>query len=459
MNPNPHPSPRIVLLLVTITSFMTAFMGSSLNIALPIIGKEFNSPALLLSWISTIYLVITAALLLPVGRFSDIKGRVKYYKLGILLFTAGSILSAFSPNTTFLLITRALQGFGSAFIFSTSTAILVSVFPVSQRGKALGITVAAVYTGLSSGPFLGGLITHYWDWRGIFIINAAIGIVLIVFTNIKFRYEWEELMNEKFDLSGSILYILMVIVFMLGLSTLPSKTGLIILISAVILSVVFYKSELKKEYPVFNLKLFGGNRTFTFSNIAALINYSATFAIGFLLSFFLQIVKGLSPQDAGIILITQPVVQAVFSPLSGKLSDKYEPQLVASTGMGILTIGLIVFVFLNPATDYFIVVLNLAFLGLGFALFSSPNVNAVMSSVEKKYYGVASSTLASMRLIGQMFSMGIVIVIFNIFIGHAKISISNQESFMSSSRTAFILFSVLSFFGIFASLSRGKIHK
>jgi MFS family permease len=176
------------------------------------------------------------------------------------------------------------------------------------------------------------------------------------------------------------------------------------------------------------------------------------------MSFYLQYVKNLTPQDAGIILITQPVLQALFSPIAGKLSDKTEPRFVASAGMFLLTIGLLFFCFLNAETSSVLIVSNLAMMGFGFALFSSPNVNAIMSSVEKKHYGVASSILASMRMIGQMLSMGIVIIIFNIFIGPEKISSVNQKNFLISSNTAFILFSVLCFVGIFASLSRGKIH-
>ncbi|HQJ45340.1 MAG TPA: MFS transporter, partial [Ignavibacteriaceae bacterium] len=209
----------------------------------------------------------------------------------------------------------------------------------------------------------------------------------------------------------------------------------------------------------FNINLFRSNKTFTMSNTAALINYSATFAISFLMSFYLQSVKMLNPEDAGIILITQPVIQALFSPISGRLSDKTEPGYVASAGMGLLTIGLIIFCFLAKNTSCVLIVANLAMMGLGFALFSSPNVNAIMSSVEKKYYGVASSTLASMRMIGQMFSMGIVIIIFSIFIGSEKISAANQDAFLTSLQTAFVLFSVLCFLGIFASLSRGKLKR
>jgi EmrB/QacA subfamily drug resistance transporter len=437
---------------------MTAFMGSALNIALPIIGIDFSASALMLSWLSTIYLLTSAALLLPIGKLSDIYGRTRFFKIGLILFTTGSFMCAFSPDATTLFLIRIIQGTGAAFIFTSSTALIVSSFPQSQRGRALGINIAAVYTGLSSGPFLGGIITHYWSWRWIFFVNSAIGFVLIVISFFYLKYELEDLRKEKFDYAGSIIYILSIILLMIGISLLPDVKGYLVLFVGLTMLVFFYFFESKLSTPVFDVMMFRRNKTFTFSNLAALINYSATFAIGFLLSFYLQSVKGLNPQDAGIILITQPIVQAIFSPLAGKLSDKIEPQIVASIGMSLLTIGLIFLCFLSPGMSIVLIIVNLALLGLGFALFSSPNVNAVMSSVEKKYYGVASSILASMRLIGQMLSMGLVIIIFTIYIGGERITQDNQVAFLESTRVAFIIFSLFSFAGIFASLSRGNIH-
>lgn len=455
---NTPPPSKLILLITTLTSFMTAFMGSSINIALPVIGKDFNAPAIILSWLSTAYLVTAAALLLPIGKLTDIYGRTKFFKLGISLFTAGSLLCGSAIDPSMLLIFRIVQGVGAAFIFSSSTALLVSIFPHSERGKVLGINTAAVYIGLSSGPFLGGMITHYLNWRGIFFINAIIGIVLIIITAVYLKHEWQEMLVQKYDYRGASVYIISIIMLMLSVSMFPKTAGFILLFISLCVFGLFYLIEIHAPHPILNAALFKENKTFTLSNLAALINYSATYAIGFLMSFYLQSVKVLSPQEAGTILITQPVVQALFSPIAGRLSDKTEPQFVASAGMTLLTIGLIVFWFLSPNTSYVLIIVNLAMMGFGFALFSSPNVNAVMSSVEKQYYGVASSILASMRLIGQMLSMGIVIVIFSVFIGSEKISPANQETFLTSARTAFILFSILCFIGIFASLSRGKIH-
>jgi EmrB/QacA subfamily drug resistance transporter len=448
-----------IILVTTVAAFMTAFMGSAINVALPIIGKEFKADAILLSWLSTSFIVTTAVLLIPVGKLSDIYGRARFFKLGIIIFTFFSLMSGLANSAPVLLIFRALQGVGSSMLFSTSTAILVSAFEAKERGKVIGINIASVYAGLSTGPFLGGIITHYLNWRYIFYITFIIGLISLFLMMIKIKDEWKEDVKEKFDTTGSLIFVFTLTIMMIGFTFLPTVYGFALLISGVIGLIIFLKMEDKRPYPMLNIKLFSSNRTYTFSNFAALINYSATFALTFLLSLYLQNVKMLSPQDTGIILVTQPVMMALFSPIAGRISDRIEPSKVASIGMGLLTVGLFVFIFLSPETGYTIIVINLAILGLGFALFSSPNTNAIMSAVEKRYYGIASSTLALMRLTGQMLSMGIVIVIFSVLIGKVQISPENQVSFLQSMRIAYIIFSILSLFGIFASLARGKIHR
>jgi MFS family permease len=215
---------------------------------------------------------------------------------------------------------------------------------------------------------------------------------------------------------------------------------------------------MKTTSPLLNMILFFYNAAFAFSNLAALINYSATFAVTFLMSLYLQYIKGFNPQHAGLILVSQPLIMAVFSPLAGRLSDRIEPRVVASIGMGFTAAGLFLFTSLHRETHLAFIVTGLVLLGFGFALFSSPNTNAVMSSIEKRFYGVGSATLGTMRLTGQMFSMGIAMVIFAIHIGSARITPEYYPQFLTSLRTGFIIFSSLCFGGIFASLARGKVR-
>jgi MFS family permease len=218
----------------------------------------------------------------------------------------------------------------------------------------------------------------------------------------------------------------------------------------------FIYIELKLAYPVMNIHLFKNNRVFAFSNLAALINYAATFAITFILSLYLQYIKGLTPKEAGTLLVTQPLVMMVVASFSGRMSDRHDPRILSSTGMAVITVGLIFLSFLDDATVTMYIIGSLVILGTGFGLFSSPNTNSIMSAVEKKFLGVASATVGTMRLTGQMVSMGIATMVMNVFIGNAKIIPSNHYLFIHSTRVIFVLFSFLCFIGVFASLARGK---
>jgi MFS family permease len=218
------------------------------------------------------------------------------------------------------------------------------------------------------------------------------------------------------------------------------------------------KWEKRTPSPIFEMDLFSKNKVFALSNLAALINYGATFSVSFFMSLYLQFIQGHTPQEAGIVLVSQPIMQAIFSPLAGRLSDRIEPRIIASTGMGLTALGLFLLTFLNQGTPVSFILVTLALLGFGFALFSSPNTNAVMSSVEKKFYGVASGTLGTMRATGMMFSMGMAMMIFAIFIGRAQISPASYPLFMKSMKVAFTISTGLCIAGIFASLSRGRVR-
>ncbi len=437
-------------------SFLAPFMSNSVNIALPSIGREFSADAVTLGWVASAYLLAAAIFLVPFGRLADINGRKKFFVWGILVYTVSSLLSALSPSILALIFFRILQGIGGAMIFGTGVAILTSVFPPGERGKALGINVAATYLGLSLGPVLGGLITQHLGWRSIFFVNVPLGLLVIVIVYWKLKGEWAEARGEKFDSSGSLLYGLALVGVMLGFSRLPQTRGVWLLLAGLVLAAGFAFYEIKTASPVLDIGLFRRNRVFAFSNLAALINYSATFAVGFFLSLYLQYLKGMSPQSAGLILIAQPVVMTLFSPFAGRASDKIEPRLVASIGMALSSGGLFLLAFLQANSSLVFIVGSLALLGFGFALFSSPNTNAVMSSVEKKSLSVAAATLGTMRLVGQMFSMGIAMMLFALYVGKVKITPANYDAFLHSVKTGFLIFSGLCFAGVFASLARGN---
>lgn len=449
---------RPALLVTTLGGFLIPFMGSSVNVALPTIGKEFSMDAILLSWLTVSYLLTAAMFLVPFGRIGDIHGRKRVFLYGFVIYTLSSVFSAIAPSPLFLIATRVLNGIGASMTFSTGVAILMSVYPLGERGKVLGINVAAVYSGLSCGPFLGGLLTHYLGWRSIFAVNIPLGSLIVILTIWKLKGEWTEAKGERFDVFGSVLLSATLVATMYGFSKLPGILGVSFVLSGVLGIFALIKWELRTENPLFNIDLFGKNRVFAFSNLAALINYSATFAVSFLMSLYLQFIKGMSPQEAGIVLVAQPIVQALFSPLAGRLSDRLEPRMVASIGMALTALGLLFFSFISQEATLLFIIGTLMLLGLGFALFSSPNTNAVMSSVEKKFYGVASGTLGTMRATGMMFSMGMVMVILAIYIGPTQITPSSYPLFLKSLKMIFAIFTVLCMAGIFASLSRGRVR-
>ncbi len=451
---------RIVLIISCMASFITPFLASSVTVALPTINSDFAvADQALLGWVVTGFLLSAAVFVVPFGRIADVFGRKKIFIIGMLVLIVSSLLCSISSSIYMLIASRAVEGLGSAMIFGTSVAMLTSVYPARERGKVLGINVAVVYLGLSIGPFLGGLITQYVGWRFIYAGTMIYALLIALLTLGKIKDEWRCAETEKFDIIGSLLYAAMLFSLMYGLSLIPILTGVYLLVMAATLMVIFFRWELRSKNPVLKIGVFRNNTVFAFSNLAALINYSATFGIAFLLSFYLQYIKGYGPQTAGLILVSQPVVQAVFSPFAGRLSDRVEPRIVASAGMGLCAIGLVLFTFLVPTTPLMMIIVSLIFMGLGFALFSSPNTNAIMSSVDKCDYGVASGMVSTMRLIGQMMSLGIATLIFTLFMGHVGISPGQQGLLMTSINVSFAIFAVLCVMGVGLSLARGNLKR
>ncbi len=447
---------KSVLLVATFAAFLTPFMGSAVNLALPAIGKDLNADAISLGWVISSFILSSAIFLLPFGKLADIIGRKKIFTAGIILFTLSTFLIIFTGSITSLIVFRVCQGISSAMIFGTSLAIITSVFPQGERGRAMGINITAVYFGLSSGPIIGGVLTQYFGWRSIFAFLVPFGLLSLYLIFKKMKTEWAEAHGEKFDWKGSLVYGVSLFSFMYGFSKLPSASGWIFLSGGVILAGIFLLIEKKTDNPVFDVRLILRNRVFAFSGMAALIHYSATSATGFFISLYLQYLKDLDARSAGLIMISQPVAMTILSPIAGKLSDRINPGVIASAGMGLTATGLIMLCFINSTTPTYLIVLLLLMMGIGFGLFSSPNSNAIMSSVEKRHLGVASGVVGTMRMIGQMMSMGIAMMLIAVYIGKNTINPETYPGLISAMRTGFIIFSILSVFGIFASLARNK---
>jgi MFS family permease len=445
------------LFVTAVSSFLTPYMASAVTVALPAIAREFDMSAVALSWVPLAYAMTAAVFLVPFGRAADLYGRWRFFKLGLLLHSVSTLVLTVAPSAVILLALRAIQGVGGAMLFCTSTAIVVAAFPASERGRVLGLNVAAVYLGLTLGPPSGGLLVELLGWRSIFFAAAALGLVALAIVYAKAFPEQIGASGQRYDTGGAVLYgvALLALAGALPLWPRPEAAGLL-LVAAIGLA-LFAWQEARTVEPLLDLRRFRGNTVFVFSNLAALIHYAATFALGFLLSLYLQHLKGLSARDAGLILLAQPVVMAAGSPLAGWLSDRVQPRLVASLGMAVTAGGVGALCLVSGTTSLAFIVGVLAIVGLGFAFFSSPNTNAVMTAVTPSTYGVASAVLATMRLVGNVTSMGLVSVIMAFHLGQARLSPQVYPAFERAMRTTFPILVVLCVVGVLASLARGDV--
>jgi EmrB/QacA subfamily drug resistance transporter len=400
-----------LLALTSIGAFMSPLDSAILSVAFPSM-----SPALRLTfagslWIQAAYLVAMVVLLIPLGRLADHHGRVRFYLLGLAVFTLGSLLAALSMNAAWMIASRVVQGTGAALLVSTSAAIVTAAFPPHERGRALGINVMAVYLGLSLGPPLGGLLVDTLGWRWIFLVNLPIGLVSLVWGWMLLPRGEEEHAGRRPDLVGA----LFLAVFLMGLLVPLTFIGewgwgtrtLAFFAVALAGLAVFILRERSSPAPLLDLDLLRRNRLFAAANLAALLNYLAVGAIGVLTAVFLEVVLGQSAMTTGWLMLSQPLIMAVLSPLSGRLSDRVGSRALSTSGMLIVGAGMGVLAALGSESSVAQVALGLGIVGLGIAAFSAPNSSAVMGSVRRDQLSLASAFLGTMRVTGMALSFAV----------------------------------------------------
>jgi len=443
-----------VLLASALSAFLTSSSLSMVGVAVPAIAKELAMDAPTSGWVLTSFLLACTVFLVPLGRVADIKGRKKVFVLGNAIFVASSMLCGLSTSTEMMLGLRFVQGVGGAMIFATGVALISSAFPPQERGRALGLYTSLVYVGLTMGPLIGGALTGLLSWRYVFFFNVPLGCAVMALTLSRLRGEWVEARGEGLDVVGSAVYGLATAMLVAGLS-LGSLAG--VALGAALLA-AFALWELRSRWPVLEVRLFK-NVTFALSNLAALINYAATYAVSYALSLYLQHVKGLSPHYAGVVLTAQPAAQALVSPFAGYVADRVEPRVVASIGMALTAVGLWSLSGMGLETSVEAIIASLTFVGIGLGLFVSPNTKAIMNSVSSRFYGVASAMTATMRNMGQAMSMAIITLLMASFLGAgARIEPSVYPTFVDCLKTTFRVFSSMCVAGVAASLARGRLE-
>lgn len=452
------PLQRTALIMVMLNAFATPLMLSAVNVALPHIAKDLNLDAVTLSWIPMVYLMASAMFVLIFGRLADMYGRKRIFLTGTICVIVTSILAAFSNSGALLISARFLQGLSAAMLYATQIAIVSSVFPPKKRGHAIGQTVSLIYFGLAGGPLIGGIIVDLFGWRGSFILHIPLALVVLLIGIFKVPGDWHSEETGSFDIKGAVLYSISILLLCAGISYVPDNIGIISIGLSLLGIIWFFQYASGASFPIFDVRLFIKNKIFTFSCLASFISYTAVFANVVLISLYLQYLKGFPASTAGIIMMTQPLTMALIAPIAGRLSDRQEPRIIATLGMIVTGAGLLMLAALDQASTIQYIVGALFVTGLGFSLFSSPNANAIMGSVEKKYYGSATGSIATMRILGQMSSMVIVTLIFALMLGQVEITITNYGQLGNAIRMIFTITAFLCLPGIFLSLARGRMH-
>jgi EmrB/QacA subfamily drug resistance transporter len=461
---------QLVLLVTTVGSFMTPFDSNAATLAIPSIGSDLGGGLILLSWISAAYLLSLTAFLLVFGRLGDMKSRKLLFVIGVVVFTFSSVLSGSSGSIYQLIVARLIQGMGASMMSGNAVAFLTSVFPSSERGKVVGIVTGATYAGLSAGPVFGGLLISHFGWRSIFYVNIPIGLVTASICYFK-THEIPRVNEEaSFDVPGGLTLTISLSSLLasvtLGQTGILSRVHVFALMLLAILSFLLFIFIEKKSssQPIIDLRLFTENKMFAFSNATAFLNYLASYGIGFLLSLYLQTVLMLEPHQAGLVMLSQPFLMAIVAPISGHLSDRIQPRLLASIGLAVMAGAMLVLSGVTKDTALQTIVLILVVLGAGYGLFSSPNTSAVMGSVSKEALGVGSGTLSTMRFLGQ--SLSLVLVTFILassissgvpLVGRGPLNVSVQE-FLYGFRITLQTCAIIAAGAVAISLGRGHNH-
>ena len=444
-------SKNLIIFLAAFTSFVTAFSTSAITVALPTIAMDFQIDAILRNWLATSFLLAIAIFSVPFGKLSGKFGLKKFFIVGLVVFILGSFGASVSFSAYSLIFFRVIQGIAGAILNVAGFAMITEALPPFERGKGIGITISSVYIGLTLAPVFGGILTANFGWQSIFYVVIPLLIIPLFMALYKVKQEWVTCDDESFDFLGTVVYSIGILLFMYGFTRLNEGIGIILTAMGIILLVGFVIWELRHKFPVFEVSLFKNPR-FSSSTLAALISYLATFAVVYILNDHLQYIKDLDPQTTGLILIVTPALMALIAPFSGKLSDKIEPQKLAAIGMGFVTVAIFLLIFLNKDTPLYLIAVSMVLQGIGYGIFSSPNTNSIMGSVERRFAPIASATVSTVRVIGQTMSLGMLTVIFAIVMGAVPIIPERFPLLIQSSQIVCIISTILCLIAVFASL-------
>lgn len=433
-------------------------------------GLSLKASFTVMIWVPIAFLIPLTSLMILIGKLSDAFGRSAFYQAGLVVFGIGSIIASFSPDVYFLIVIILVIGVGTSFLSVNTIAIVSNVFPNEMRGRAFGINAMAVYLGLTTAPVVSGFVIEFLGWRVMFYLVAALALIILL--PARSLISKLDIQSKKLpiDLPGFFIFLtsILSIVLYLSFSEIYGWLQTIyLLVFGIALLPLLILYERRKEYPVLDLRLFTQSRTFSAGNLTAFLNYISTFAIVFVFSIYLTVIEGLRPSTSGLILTAEPIMMVIFSPISGRLSDKIGSRGLASLGMLLIAVALFAIYLMLGKVRPEDMVWPLGVVGVGFGLFSAPNTNSVMSSISRQDSGSASGILGTMRFMGQLMSISVIgsilavsmprTLLLELFSGvAADISAFDVTAFVTGMREGMLLASVLCFLGVFTSLVRNR---
>ncbi|KXI26737.1 MFS transporter [Paraglaciecola hydrolytica] len=433
------PITTIALIIVCCGSFIGPMGMAAVNIAIPDLAQDLHASAKMVGWMPTLYLLSSVMFMLPCGKIADNYGRKRVYAFGLGLNAVASFMCAVASSIEWVLFWRFVQGAAGAMIFGVGVAILTSVTSNKKRGVALGISAACVYIGMSIAPAIGGWLTEIWGWRAVFYSQVPLVLCLLLAIKLFLHGEWKSEQKTRFDWWGTALFSLFAVCLVFGLSYLPDLIGILLLALSIFCLGLFIVHQSKSRRPLIRVQMFLESRVFSMSLSTSFLMYASNFSLAFLLSLYLQYIKGFSPAHAGQIILLQAVSMAIMAPLAGKFSDRIQPRLIATMGCVIVAFGFLILSQLSVDSSTAYISGSLLILGIGFGLFSTPNNNAIMGSVSKNELGVASSSMNLSRTIGNLFGMSMVNLMVHYYLGDQTFSVQNNQALMSTISLAFYM--------------------
>ena len=454
-----NPAARwLALTSICLATFINAIQNSSINIAIPKIVLDLHADAILVSWIPTSFLLTSVVFLLPSGRLADIHGRKKIYLAGIVLLAAASILATQAQRIEWLLFTRMLQGIGAAMTYATSLALVMSLFTAENRGTALGLASGSVYIGLACGPLIGGWLTETFGWRSVFMFPIPLLFISFVLVTTRIKGEWKSEGQQKVDWTGAFIFAIWATALFVGVSSLPKLESILLILIGILCLVGFLYQQANSKYPLIRFKRIITNHVFSHSLVASSCTYASNYPLIFLFSLYLQYIQNLTPIQAGKIMVLQAVMMATTAPISGRLSDKYEPRIIATSGCLIMFCAFSILRGVGTTTSLYLIGGALMTLGFGFGLFTTPNNNAALSSIDKSALSIGSALLNMARISGNMFGTALVLVLVSVFIGDKAITPARYGALLTVIHWALSISCINALTGAYFSFTRGNIR-